>query len=101
MTLNESWANIYLEVFIMQVSQVTNDDGIRCANLINFLKKARWDLSGNDVDELVAVKRWVSDMATKMAAELGNKPKPEATPTPMKIKAMGPIGSSKPTKKKK
>lgn len=92
----------------MQVSQVTNDDGRACAQLIRFLNAARWDLTGGDAEELIKCKRWIQDIAGKMAGQLkGSEPAPTpAAPTPatdqtMRIKAMGPLGSSPQKKRKK
>lgn len=97
----------------MQVTNVTNDDGRKMANLINFLKAGRWDLSGNDADALVAVKQWVQSVAMDMASKLtpvkAASPTPEEQPTSVpqeapagfKIKAMGPIGSTPAKTRKK
>lgn len=89
----------------MQVSNVTNADGQQMANVINFLKAGRWDLSGKDADAFVEMKRWVASVATEMAKQLTPAKAtpaaaPAATPAPaigpsgpaMKIKGMGPIG---------
>lgn len=99
----------------MQVSNVTNGDGQQMANLINFLKAGRWDLKGSDVQAFMAVNQWVQGLAMGMAQQLqpvkaaAPASAPALTPAPtnvapaggFKVKAMGPIGSSKPSRKKK
>lgn len=80
----------------MQVSSVSNEDGRACAQLITFLKNARWELTGADVDELVKAKRWLQELAGLMANNLKAAQQPITAPdAPMKIKAMGPIGTRK------
>lgn len=89
----------------MDISQVSNEDGRACAQLLTFLKSARWELTGSDVDELVKAKRWLGELAGKMAANLKGvpvpTPPPEASVPAMKIKAMGPIAGSAPMKSRK
>lgn len=99
----------------MQVTNVTNDDGRRMANLINFLKAGRWDLTGSDAEALVSVKQWVQALAGDMATALSragaapstNSPKaqpvspPPTEATGFKIKAMGSMDSPAPTRRKK
>lgn len=93
----------------MQVTNVTNDDGRRMANLINFLKAGRWDLTGADAEALVAVKQWIQILAGDMAASLskaGAAPsaaKVSDSPAPaagFKVKAMGSLDAPKGRKKK-
>lgn len=83
----------------MKVSDVSREDGEVCANLINFLNAAKWDISGKDIDALMQVKKWVHDVAVLMATDL--KPKTSETPSQdsFKLKAMGPLGSMKKAKK--
>lgn len=88
----------------MQVSQVSLDDGRQCAVLLQLLKGGRWDLSGDDAQRFVDAKKWVASLAASMASQLKT---PESPPTPappgngFKVVGMGPIGSSKPGKKKR
>jgi len=90
----------------MKLTDVSLDDGRRCAHLINLLKTGRWDLTGAEIDELVRVKQWVMLLAGAMAEQLKSKDAPPAPPAPapaassFKVKAMGPLGSAKPKKKK-
>ncbi len=79
----------------MDISKISREDGIQCIQLLNFLKKARWDLTGADIDELIKVKQWVQQLATKMAEQLKNPPL--STEVPIKIKT---IGALKKTKRK-
>lgn len=90
----------------MQISEVRLEDGKACANLINLLKSGRWDLSGEEAEQLVAVKKWVHGLALNMAEKL--KPAasvptvsaPVSAPSPvMKIKSRGTIGGSKKKRK--
>lgn len=84
----------------MIVSEVKIEDGRACANLINLLKTGRWDLSGTEAEQLVAVKKWVHEVALSMAKQLET---PKAAPV-----ATQPVGGFKiksikkvPSKKKK
>lgn len=89
----------------MLVSQVTKEDATACAQLIRVITRARFDgMTADDAQALVSVKHWVNAVANLLAQDLkGISPAaPEGVANQgMKIKAMGPIGSSKPTKKKK
>lgn len=97
----------------MQVSNVTNDDGRMMAQLINFLSKGRWDLTGADAEALVGVKRWASAVAGSMATQLAPAkatptatsaatPAPASTDSPgFKIKAMGSLNAPLTRKRKK
>lgn len=85
----------------MDVSKVTEQDGLDMANTINFMKAGRWDLSGKDAEALVGAKKWLTGVALKMAQQLSPQTSPSVAPESqsMKIKAMGPIPSS-PSKRK-
>lgn len=92
----------------MKVSEVTNDDGRMMAQLINFLGKGRWDLTGSDAEILVGVKRWAASVAGSMAAQLSPakvNPAPlPAEPAPasgFKVKQMGSLDVSKRGRRKK
>lgn len=89
----------------MQVSQVSNDDGIQMAHIVRAIGVATFqNMTGNDAEKLTAAKRWLASIAQQMAAQLEASSKPAPAPAPaggFKIKAMGPISSSKPAKKKK
>lgn len=89
----------------MDISKVTEEDGRMCAVLLKALGVARFDgVTGRDLEAFVATKRWVGELAKKMAENL----KPGVTvqkPPPsegFKVKSLGPIpGSSTPQKKKR
>lgn len=87
----------------MEVSKVSREDGLACANLINFLKSGRWDLTGNDIAAHHNVLKWVQSMAVQMAEQLREAPAKPAGVDPaaqtMRITKIGPIGSGKPTRK--
>lgn len=91
----------------MDVLHVSKEDAVKCAQLIQVLNKAYFDhITMADSEAMQAVKNWVHDVATKMATQLQAKPeapKPASEPEKpsFKIKAMGPLGSSKPARKKK
>lgn len=92
----------------MDIRNVTKEDATACAQLIRVIIRAKFDgMTAEDAQALVTVKTWVNKLATTMAADLKAVPtvvSGASTPADgggMKIKAMGPIGSSKPTKKKK
>lgn len=78
----------------MQVTNVSVEDGKQCAAVINALNIAKFsDLSGKDIDTLVAAKRWLISVATEMATQLKNKSEvPKSAPAPaapaMKVKAI-------------
>lgn len=86
----------------MQVTNVSNDDGRACAHLITFLKAGRWELTGDQPDQLVIAKRWLSELATQMATDMKARQSGTATPEvssasgsqDFKIKAMGPLPTS-------
>lgn len=93
----------------MKVSNVTNEDGKLCAQLLNLVKTGRWDLSGSEAEALVATKRWLQSVAVQMAEQLRTPsvsspsvsiPAITQAPAPelMKIKSMGKLPV---TKKKK
>ncbi len=69
----------------MKVSEVIQDEGRICADLIQLLESGRWELSGKEAEKLVLVRRWVASLAQQMAKELSS-PKQEQG---MKIKSMG------------
>lgn len=86
----------------MEFSKVSNEDGRRCANLLNFLKNGRWELTGADAEELVRVKRWVHDLALGMAQQLKGNPEKEGPAAPlapdpgvMRVKSIKPMPKSK------
>lgn len=85
----------------MQISEVRNDDGRACANLIQLLKQGRWDLSGAEAEQLVNVKKWVHGLALQMAEKLKADVQPtvaQSAPVPtqgIRIKSRGTIGSKK------
>lgn len=91
----------------MEISKITNHDGLACANLIKFLTKGRWDLSGEEAEVLMMTKKWVHDLALQMAAQLKSSKSPTSVTSTspssggFKVKAMGPIlGGSSNTRKK-
>jgi hypothetical protein len=65
----------------MNISKVTNEDGIALANLINFLKVGRWDLSSKDAQALMDTMKWVSQLASEVGRELQAAKKPAEKPT--------------------
>lgn len=92
----------------MQVSQVSNEDGIQMAHVVKALGVARFDnITGSDAEKLTAAKRWLAGIAQQMAAQLGdvNKAKPATAAAPatggFKVKAMGSLPTSGRNRKKK
>lgn len=94
----------------MKVSEVSELDGKMCAQLINAIKNARWDnLSADDMEQLTLTRKWLYSVAVSMGEQLKAKapaieaPVSSAAPASegIKIKNMGPIGSSRPKVKKK
>lgn len=102
----------------LKVVDVSNEDGIHLACLIKAIGVATFpSISGKDIDAVYSAKRWLFDLAGKVAAGLptasskassgsaalpASPQKASAVPSStqgMKIKAMGPIGS--PSKKKR
>lgn len=90
----------------MQVSEVSNEDAMQLACVIKALGVATFpSVSGKDIDAVYLAKRWLFELAQKVASGLPKKvPVPSAPPASstqgMKVKAMGPIGSSPKRKKK-
>lgn len=83
----------------MKITSVSLDDGRRCAALVQLLKTGRWDLSSSSAQELVQALQWIKDLAGLMAEQLKS---PVATsPESLRIKSMGSLPPSKPTRKKK
>lgn len=97
----------------MNLTNVTMDDGKKCAQLLNLLHAGKWDLSGADIAAHSDTVRWLHGLANQMAEQLKLS---KATPTTpavtvdsltapttqaFRIKQMGPIGSGKISKKKK
>jgi hypothetical protein len=90
----------------MKVSEVNNNDGKLCAQLINLLKHGKWELTGPDITAHADTVRWVHSLASLMAEQLSpgitKKPEASAPVAPqMRIKAMGPVGSASPSKPKR
>lgn len=110
----------------MKVKDVSNEDGLLCAKLLNVLKIARFaDISGSDVEDVMKVKAWVSSIATAMAEDLranqnpppvvgtsvagtsaGAQGKPSASTagaatSGLRIKGMGTTGTASKVKAKK
>lgn len=83
----------------MKVSDVTREDGVACAHLLNILKTGRWDLSAQDAETLVNAKKWLASLAGVMASSLRTQETVPsvADPTPstsMRVKSVGPIGGT-------
>ena len=94
----------------MKVTGVTKEDGLACAQLIEVVKRARFDnMSSQDAEVLISAKKWLQALAGLMAGDLKSPPPTSPAPaavepapsTGFKVKAMGPIGSAKPSKKKR
>lgn len=90
----------------MNISNVTHDDGRRCAALIQFLRTGKWDMSGQDAEELVRVKQWVHALAMEMANQIKSADSSKKATAPvesmtMKIKAMGSLPGKGPVHKAK
>ncbi len=92
---------------MMRVTEVSQEDGKACAQLMAFLKAGSWQLKGSDVDELMRVRKWVSDLALEMAKQLRAAPKPaETAPASsdggFRVTKMGPLpGAGKSRGKKR
>lgn len=84
----------------MKVSNVTKEDGMACAHLLNVIKVARFDnLTGEDIERLMQAKRWLFGVANEMATQLkGTAPKSDGG---MKVKQIGSLGPLKARKAKK
>lgn len=91
----------------MQVSQVTENDGRMCVQLINLLKHGKWDLSGGDITAHAHTVAWVHRLAQELAIQLKQSTSSTTPPAPlgvpnaiqgMRVKSQGKL---KPTKKKK
>lgn len=95
----------------MQVSNVTQQDAVACAQLIRALQAARFDgLSGKDIEAYIVSQKWLGELGLQIAKLLPGphqaalvKPKeePKAGDQTMRIKAMGPIGGKPMSKRKK
>lgn len=91
----------------MQVLEVSNEDGKACAYLIQFLSNGSWNIKGDDAEKLILCKRWVSEIAVKMAKQLkpdikASVPAPtDSSTSGFKVKGMGPLNSGMKRKVKK
>ncbi len=99
----------------MDITKVSKEDGLACAQLMNALKVGRFDLSGQDLEAFVMAKRWLQALGGKMAEQLRTSPPAAAlsasstpsasgasnAPAPMRVKNMGPLGGSTSKKRKK
>jgi hypothetical protein len=88
---------------MLEVRNVTKEDGLAVAYLLNALNIAKFDsLSGKDVEALSGAKRWLIHLAQVLASQLSPAPAaPAATPPTegMRVKAAGPIPGFKAPKK--
>lgn len=83
----------------MQLSNVSLEDGRKCAQLLNILKSGRWDLDGKNIEVYTDTLKWVQSLAIDMAGHLKQIP---TTPVPisstsptMRIKSAGSLDGSK------
>jgi hypothetical protein len=93
----------------MNISDVTLDDGRKCAQLLQLLKRGRWDLSASDVQAFNETLQWVQSLAANIAPKLrspaAKSPDPVAAPVAptstegFRVKAMGPLAPSTPMRK--
>lgn len=88
----------------MDVKAVTKEDGISCILLIEFLKKGRWDLSGEEAEKLIKTKQWVQALGVKLGAELksaSSSPQQPVQSGSMRVKQIGSLAPAKGRKKAK
>lgn len=90
----------------MKLSEVTGQDGVALATLLKVIAAARFDgLTGTDIEAFMRAKQWLHALATQMAEQLQGQstsaPTAASKSEGMKIKAMGPIGASSTSKKKR
>lgn len=81
----------------MKLSEVTNQDGKMCAQLINLLRGGRWELSGSDIQAYQDTCKWAAGLAALMAAEL-RQDKPD---TSIRVKQVGSLPGKASLKGKK
>lgn len=81
----------------MQVSNVENIDGRMLANLVSFIQKGKWELSGEEAEILTKTKQWLGQIALQVANEMKKTTtqgqvapvSPAPASTGFKIKSMG------------
>lgn len=76
----------------MEISKVSREDGIACAQLIRLITQARFDnITAKDAEILLVTRKWVQGLAVLLAKELESKPSVEAPASvePVKLKRMG------------
>lgn len=84
----------------MRITEVTNQDGILLAHLLNVFKVARFDnLTGPDIERVVDAKKFLQSLAQQAAEQLRTKSAPKVENNSFKVKSMGKLPSS--NKKKK
>lgn len=91
----------------MQVTGVTKEDGVACAQLINALARARFDgVTSKDAEALLQAKKWLHDLAICLSEQLkagGVKASSASTPpaSGFRVKSMGPLPGASSKKKKR
>lgn len=90
----------------MKLTDVTREDGVSLATILTVLNKAKFDgLSGSDIDQYAASKKWLHQLALDMAEQLKKLAQPISTSVPeattFRVKQMGTLSGAKPKKKKR
>lgn len=93
----------------MQLSNVTSEDAVACAQLIRALQIARFDgLNGKDIEAYMMSKKWIADLGLQIASQLPGPhqrvvtpPAPIVPADTIRVRAMGPIGGQKIKKTRK
>lgn len=101
----------------MQVSNVSDQDGLMAASLMqtmavaeklfDALKLAGLPVTGPGLEHRAAAAAWLGQVAREMAAQLkvsraaAAAPAPAPAATGFKVKAMGPIPGAKPSRKRR
>jgi hypothetical protein len=73
----------------MEITKVTNEDGIRAGQLANFLKQGRWDMNGEQAAVYTLAVRWFHALCVDMAKQI---PKGAPPPGPEAPKVKGVTG---------
>lgn len=77
----------------MKIQEVSKEDGLNCAYLIEFMAKGRWDLSGQEAEKLVLVKKWLMLLGQEMGKQLKSNTSTVIPQPPVKNKKIQKNGS--------
>lgn len=75
----------------MRVSEVSREDALRAAQLANFMKSGKWQMTGEQAASYAHVVAWFHNVCMSIAKQIPPPPEKgsDAPQTGMKIKSLG------------